>query len=69
MPVAGLIESGISQLDFGQRTPLATGSDYTIAPPAATASLHFLKIVVLVHAHVWGFGQSGGPFHHAWAHR
>jgi tetratricopeptide (TPR) repeat protein len=38
-------------------------------PPAATASLHFLKIVVLVHAHVWGFGQSGGPFHHAWAHR
>ena len=25
-------------------------------PPAATASLQFLKIVVLVHAHVWGFG-------------
>jgi hypothetical protein len=25
--------TGISQLDFGQRTPLATGSDYTIAPP------------------------------------
>ena len=39
------------------------------APPAATASLHFLKIVVLVHAHVWGLGQSGGPFNHAWAHR
>ena len=30
----------ISQLDFGQRTPLATGSDYTIAPPRSKAIRH-----------------------------
>ena len=66
----GIPLAGISQLDFGQRTPLASGSQFTFwPPPAATASLHFLKIVVLVHAHVWWLNQSGGPFHHAWAHR
>ena len=54
--------AGISQLGFGQRTPLATGSDSTIAPPAARASLHFLKIVVLVHAYVGGLAHLEARF-------
>ena len=51
-----LLLAGISQLDFGQRAPLATGSDSTICPPTTRSFLHFLKIVVLVHAHIWGCG-------------
>ena len=48
-------------MNFGQRTLRAAGAESTIAPSSQQRLLfHSPKNFFLFHAHLWGFGQSGG---------